>query len=78
MIIRAIILGIVLVVLSTFARSSTIENTYQKVKTYHSLINPKVELDCNAPIPHLKGSTIIANADGTFTVIIAFICGRSA
>lgn len=59
-------------------RGSSIENTYQKVETYYSLVNPKVDLKCNAPIPYLKGSTIVSNPDGTFTVVVSFICGREA
>ena len=58
-------------------RGSTIQNTYQKVKTYYSAVEPKKD-GCDHAIPYLKGSTVVDNGDGTFTVVVSFICGRSA
>jgi len=81
MVIRAIILGLVLAVVSALAntvRGSTIENTYQKVETYTTVVSPEKDLGCKNPIPHLRGSTIVDGGDGTFLVIVAFVCGRAA
>lgn len=79
MLIRAVILALILAGISALmnADGSTIENTYQKVKTYYSLVSPKVD-GCDNAIPYLKGSTIVDNDDGTFTVVVSFVCGRSS
>lgn len=82
MLIRAVILALALATISALCnevRSSTIQaEIYQEVKTYHSIVRPEKEVGCKNPIPYLKGSTVVDNNDGTFLVVVSFICGRSA